>query len=295
MEPPVGAEVAILAAGPRRRGRWLKLLRRDPLTLAGLLIVTLLVAAALVGPLLVRFNPILIDPATRLLPPGPEHLLGTDALGRDILSRIVYGARFSLLVAVLVTAISGLVGLLVGAVAAYAGRWVDEVLMRVTDIFLSFPWLLLAMAVAMAAGPSLWNGMLALSFVWWPGYARVLRSQVLVTKSMGYVEAAKAVGLSSSRILLRHIIPNSLGPYVVLLTVGAGRIILAMASLSFIGLGAQPPMPEWGVMVSDGRRFLFDAWWMVTFPGLAVLLACVGFNLLGDGLRDVLDPTSTDR
>jgi peptide/nickel transport system permease protein len=295
MEPPVGEEVATLAPNPRRRGRWLKLLRRDPLTLAGLLIVTLLVAAALVGPLLVRFNPILIDPATRLLPPGPEHLLGTDALGRDILSRIVYGARLSLLVAVLVTAISGLVGLLVGAVAAYAGRWVDEVLMRVTDIFLSFPWLLLAMAVAMAAGPSLWNGMLALSFVWWPGYARVLRSQVLVTKSMGYVEAAKAVGLSSSRILLRHIIPNSLGPYVVLLTVGAGRIILAMASLSFIGLGAQPPMPEWGVMVSDGRRFLFDAWWMVTFPGLAVLLACVGFNLLGDGLRDVLDPTSTDR
>jgi peptide/nickel transport system permease protein len=295
MEPQVGEEVATLAANPRRRGRWLKLVRRDPLTLAGLLIVTLLVAVALVGPLLVRFNPTLIDPETRLLPPGPQHLLGTDALGRDILSRIVYGARLSLLVAVVVTAISGLVGLLVGAVAAYAGRWVDEVLMRGTDIFLSFPWLLLAMAVAMAAGPSLWNGMLALSFVWWPGYARVLRSQVLVTKSMGYVEAAKAVGLSSSRILLRHIIPNSLGPYVVLLTVGAGRIILAMASLSFIGLGAQPPMPEWGVMVSDGRRFLFDAWWMVTFPGLAVLLACVGFNLLGDGLRDVLDPTSTDR
>jgi peptide/nickel transport system permease protein len=283
-------QLSVLGATPRVRDARVRRLTHDPLSAVGLAAILGLVAAAAVGPFLVRYNPAAISPPAQLLPPSAAHWLGTDQLGRDVLARMLYGARLSLLVAVVVGALSGTVGLLIGGISGYSGRLLDEGLMRVTDVFLSFPWLLLAMAVAMAAGPGLWNGMLALAFVWWPGYARLMRGQVLAMKSREFVDAAAVIGASRRRVLFRHVLPNCLGPYVVLLTIGAGRIILALASLSFLGLGAQPPTPEWGVMVAEGRNYFFEAWWVVTFPGLAILVAVVGFNLTGDALRDVLDP-----
>jgi peptide/nickel transport system permease protein len=288
----IGIAVSVPEAARRAWGVRVRRLTRDPLSVVGLSAVLGLLAVAVVGPLMVRYDPVTISPALQLLPPSTAHWLGTDQLGRDVLARLVYGARLSLLVAIVVSALSGAVGLLIGGTSGYSGRLLDEGLMRVTDVFLSFPWLLLAMAVAMAAGPGLWNGMLALAFVWWPGYARLVRGQVLAIKSREFVDAAAVIGASSQRVLFRHVLPNCLGPYIVLLTIGAGRIILALASLSFLGLGAQPPTPEWGVMVAEGRNYFFEAWWVVTFPGLAILVAVVGFNLVGDALRDVLDPAS---
>jgi peptide/nickel transport system permease protein len=237
-----------------------------------------------------RYNPVQLSPADRLLPPSAAHFFGTDDLGRDVFTRVVFGARLSLTAAVVSSALSSALGLLVGGMAGFAGGAVDETLMRATDVFLAFPWMLLAMAVALAAGPSLWNAMVALALVWWPGYARLVRSQVLVVRSLEYVEAAFALGNSRWRILLKHIVPNIAGPYVTMLTVNVGRLILASASLSFLGLGAQPPAPEWGLMVAQGRTSFLNAWWIVTFPGLAILFASTAFNLLGDAVRDWLDP-----
>jgi peptide/nickel transport system permease protein len=278
---------------PWRHG--LRRLRGDPFSAVGIAIVSFLVLTAIAAPYLAHHDPTRIVPEDRLLPPDAHHLLGTDHLGRDVLTRIVYGARLSLLAAVAVTAISAFVGILIGTVSGYLGGATDEALMRITDVFQSFPWMILAMAVAMAAGPSLWNGLLALSFVWWPDYARLMRGQVLATKTRPFVEAARAVGVPQWRVVRRHVLPNAIGPFIIMLTIGAGRIILAMASLSFLGLGAQPPSPEWGVMVAEGRTYLFDAWWIVAYPGLAVLFAVIGFNLVGDAVRDVLDPTGTVR
>lgn len=265
-------------------------LLRDPLSVFGIAILGVVVLTAVFGPSLTRYEPVGMFASERFLPPSAQYWVGTDHLGRDVFTRIVYGARISLLIAISVSSLSAIIGLIMGGIAGFFGGWVDEALMRVTDIFQSFPWLIFAMAVALVIGPNLVNGMLSLSFIWWPGYARLVRGQVLATKSKEFVQAAHALGATNLRIFLRHVLPNSMGPYIVLLTIGAGRVILATSTLSFIGLGAQPPTPEWGVMVSDGRTLLFDAWWMATFPGLAILITAVGFNLLGDGLRDLLDP-----
>lgn len=267
-------------------------LTRDPLSILGIIMLLIILVVAIIAPFLSPHDPIKLDIDSRFIPPRPGNLFGTDHIGRDVFTRVVYGARLSLLVAVVVSGISAFLGLLIGGTAGYVGGRVDEAIMRITDVFQSFPWLLFAMAVSLVIGPNLWNGMLALSFIWWPGYARLVRGQVLATKSKEFVQAAQAIGARNLRIFFQHVVPNSMGPYIVMLTVGAGRVILATSTLSFVGLGAQPPTPEWGVMISDGRLVLFDAWWIATFPGLALLFTAIAFNLIGDGLRDLLDPTS---
>lgn len=281
-------------ATPRRSNlaRSLHRFAADPLALvgAGLLVFVLLVG--LLGPLIVPYDPIKMIAADRFQAPSAAHWFGTDHLGRDVFVRVASGALLSISAAWQVTILAAVLGLIIGGTSGFLGGYVDEAMMRITDVFQSFPWLLFAMAVAMALGPSMNNGILALSFVWWPGYARLMRGQVLSLKGRDYVHAAHAVGASRPRILIRHILPNALGPYIVLLTVGGGRVILATATLSFVGLGAQPPTPDWGVMVAEGRNRLFDAWWMATFPGLAILCTAVGLNLVGDGLQRFLDPTS---
>lgn len=268
---------------------------RDPLSNVGAAILTVIVVVAIIAPVLTSSDPVKVNYGARFVAPNSDYLFGTDHLGRDIFARVVYGTRLSLLVAVVVSLISGGIGLVLGGLAGYLGGMMDEVIMRITDVFLSFPWLLFAMSIALVLGPNLWNSMIALAFVWWPGYARLVRGQVLMLKSHDFVEAAQSMGSSHFRILFRHILPNSLGPYMVLLTIGAGRVIIATSTLSFIGLGAQPPTPEWGVMIADGRTALFDAWWISTFPGLAILFTTIGFNLVGDGLRDMLDPRMSVR
>ena len=265
-------------------------LLRDPLSVFGMAILVVVVLTAIFGPSLARYEPVGMFPKERFLAPDNQYWMGTDHLGRDVFTRVVYGTRISLLVAIGVSSLSAIIGLILGGVAGFIGGWVDEGLMRITDIFQSFPWLIFAMAIALVIGANLVNTMLSLAFIWWPGYARLVRGQILVTKSKEFVLASHALGASNLRIFLRHLLPNSMGPLIVLLTIGAGRVILATSTLSFIGLGAQRPTPEWGVMVADGRTLLFDAWWICTFPGIAILLTAVGFNLLGDGLRDLLDP-----
>jgi peptide/nickel transport system permease protein len=226
----------------------------------------------------------------RLDPPSNTFPLGLDQLGRDILSRVLYGARLSLVVGLVVVVMSGVLGTTVGVVAGFVGGRVDDILMRVTDIFFAFPALILAMAIAAALGPSLTNTMIAIATVTWPVYARLSRAQALVLRRQEFIEAARAIGLSDARIMVRHLLPNSLSPLIVQASFNMGEAILIAAGLSFIGFGAQPPTPEWGVMVSEGRDYMTTQWWVPTFPALAILIAVTGFNLLGDGLRDLLDP-----
>jgi len=223
-------------------------------------------------------------------PPSARHWFGTDDLGRDIFSRVVAGAKYSLIIAVVILAVAVSVGTIIGAVAGYAGGYVDEILMRVTDMFLAFPALILAIAISASLGPSLRNAVIALAAVYWPWYARLVRAQVLTIRSREFVEAARSSGASDRRVLLRHIMPNSVSPVIIQMTLDIGYAILATSSLSFIGLGAQPPTPEWGRLITDGRNFFRDAWWYITFPGIALSITVLGFNLIGDGLRDYLDP-----
>jgi peptide/nickel transport system permease protein len=226
----------------------------------------------------------------RLQPPSWEHPLGTDQLGRDVLSRLLYGAQISLRVGLTVVLSAGVLGTFVGLIAGYMRGRVDEVLMRVTDVFFAFPPLILAMAIAGALGRSLNNAMIAIAVVTWPVYARLVRGQVLSLREREFVLAAQSVGASTPRILLRHILPNTLSPIFVQASFDMGGAILAAAGLSFIGFGAQPPTPEWGVMISEGRQFISTQFWLSLYPGLAILLTVTAFNLLGDGLRDMLDP-----
>jgi len=219
-----------------------------------------------------------------------QHPLGTDDMGRDILSRIIYGSRISVLIGIIVVLIGAVIGIIVGAVSGYIGGAGDNILMRIADMFLSFPPLILAMAIAAALGPNLRNTIIAIALVRWPVYARLVRSQVLSIKNSQFIEAIRSMGGSDIRILFIHILPNCLSPIIVRATMDLGTVILAAAGLSFIGFGAQPPLPEWGAMVSDGRQYIVSEWWVATFPGLAILMVVVGFNILGDGLRDVLDP-----
>ncbi|HAF71081.1 MAG: Binding-protein-dependent transport systems inner membrane component [Acetothermia bacterium 64_32] len=263
---------------------------RSRLALVGLAIVVALVVVAVFAPWIAPYSPTKINLRERLKPPSVAHPFGTDDAGRDILSRVIYGSRVTLRICVLVVGLTLGIGTLLGLISGYFGGWVDEVLMRVSDVFLAFPALILAMAIAAALGPSLENAIVAMVAIWWPRYARVTRGQVLSIREIDFVAAARAAGASSTRIMLRHILPNCISPVVVQATLDLGEVVLTAATLSFIGFGAQPPTPEWGAMVSVGRNFLRDYWWYTTFPGLAILITVMGFNLLGDAVRDILDP-----
>jgi len=262
----------------------------NPVTLVGVGIVVTLVALAVVGPFVTPGDPFEQQLDQRLEPPSSSHLLGTDQLGRDQFTRMIYGARISLGLAVAVTAVRLLIGTVVGLVAGYVGGRVDGALMRIVDILLAFPGIVLALVIAGILGPSLTNVMVALAVVGWSSYARVVRGSVLSLKEREFVKAARLMGVSRSRIAVRHLLPNVISPVVVLATLDIGGVVLATAGLSFLGLGAQPPTPEWGTMLASGRSYLLDAWWIVNVPGLAVVITVLGFNLLGDGLRDALDP-----
>lgn len=268
--------------------QWLAL-RRNPLGVAGLFIVVALLLIAAFAPLIATHDPIAQVLDDRLHAPSMAHLFGTDALGRDIFSRIVYGARVTLVIVLLVVATVGPLGLVIGASAGYLGGWVDTLLMRVTDVFLAFPRLVLALAFVAALGPGLENAVLAIAFTAWPPYARVARAETLIVRNADYIAAVRLQGASQARIVLRHIIPLCLPSLIVRTTLDMAGIILIAAGLGFLGLGAQPPTPEWGAMISVGREQIFDQWWVATFPGLAICIVALGFNLLGDALRDVLD------
>ena len=263
---------------------------REPAVIAGIIILVCIGGAALFAQWLSPADPLAQDVVAGLHPPSTEHLFGTDRLGRDVLSRMLYGARISLLVGVAVVVIGGGIGTLLGLIAGYAGGWIDEALMRITDIFFAFPGLILAMAIAGALGPSLENALIAISAVTWPVYARLIRGQVLSLKQREFIQAARTLGVPEWRILGWHLLPNTLAPLLVQTTFDMGAAITSVAGLSFIGFGAQPPTPEWGVMVSEGRNYIVTQWWLSTIPALAILFVVGGFNLLGDGLRDALDP-----
>jgi peptide/nickel transport system permease protein len=283
-------EQAAAATTPVRRRGTLRRLIANPLSAAGLALVLFAVAVALAAPLIAPADPIAMMPDLRLQPPNLAHWMGTDDGGRDILSRIIFGTRSSLLTALGILAVASVTGTAIGLAAGYFGGWVDEILMRITDMFLAFPALVLAMGLAATLGPSLFNAMLATAVVWWPWYARLVRGQALHLKQEAFVEAARVSGASALRIAFHHILRNCLTPIIVQMSLDIGYAILTLASLSFIGLGAQPPTPEWGSMVSVGRDYFLDQWWMVTFPGLAIFLAVMAFNLLGDGLQEALSP-----
>jgi peptide/nickel transport system permease protein len=263
---------------------------RQPTIAAGALIFALFLLAAIFAPLISPYDPLAQEVINGLKPPSPEHLLGTDKLGRDIFSRLLHGARISLFVGVAVVSAAGTIGALIGLFAGYLGGWADELMMRVTDVFFAFPALILAMAIAGALGPSLQNTLIAITVVTWPVYARLIRGQVLAVKEREFVLAARTIGASQVQIVLRHVLPNTLAPLLVQGSFDLGSAILSVAGLSFIGFGAQPPTPEWGVMISEGRNYMATQWWLASSPALAMLLVVAGFNLLGDGLRDLLDP-----
>jgi peptide/nickel transport system permease protein len=272
------------------RRRQLAFALRQPAIAAGVVIMVFFVFLAIFAPLLSPTDPLAQNVLNGLKPPSAEHLLGTDKLGRELLSRLLYGARISLFVGVAVVLIASAVGTLLGVLAGYLGGWVDEALMRVTDIFFAFPALILAMAIAGALGPSLQNALIAISAVTWPVYARLLRGQVLALKEREFILAARTIGVPEWQIILRHLLPNMLAPLLVQASFDMGGAITSVAGLSFIGFGAQPPTPEWGVMISEARTYMATAWWLGTFPALSIMLVVGSFNLLGDGLRDLLDP-----
>ena len=271
---------------------WLAL-KANRLAMVGLWIVIILTLLAIFAPLIAPFDPLEGIGGlrgARLVPPSWAHPLGTDDLSRDILSRILYGSRLTLLVVLLVAVIATPIGLAVGTTAGYFGGWVDVVLMRITDIFMAFPRLILALAFASALGPGIENAIIAIAITAWPPYARLARAETLTIRETDYINAARLQGASSVRILWGHITPLCLSSAIVRVTLDMAGIILIAAGLGFLGLGAQPPQPEWGAMIAGGRRFIIDQWWVATMPGLAIFVVALGFNLLGDGLRDVLDP-----
>ena len=268
--------------------------KRYALPMLGAAIVTAWAVVVLLGPAIAPYPPTAVDLTARLQPPSAAHPFGTDDLGRDVFSRVLLGARLSLPIGLAVVLIGGAAGIGIGAVAAYTGGKTEEVLMRTADVVLAFPPLILAMAIAAARGVGVGNAVLSLVLIWWPQYARLSRSLILVQRDQEYVQAARALGHGPSRTLLRHILPNTAGPILTLLTLDVGNAIITFSSLSFLGLGAVPPTPEWGAMVSAGR-LLITQWWVSGMPGLAILSVVLAFNFLGDGLRDWLDPRTRQR
>ncbi len=283
MERRAPAQTTLLRDALRR-------LFRNKLAIIGMALLGFFVFCAIFAPWIAPYDPIAQDITRRREPPSREHPFGLDEVGRDLLSRVIYGARVSLYVGVASVSLAIVAGTLIGAISGYAGGWIDNIIMRIMDIMLAFPSLLLAIAIVAIMGPGLLNMLYAIAFVSIPAYARLVRASILAAKEMDYVLAAKAVGCSSSRILFRHIMPNCLTPIIVQGTLGIATAILDAAGLSFLGLGAQPPTPEWGAMLGQGRGSVFTAPHVVIFPGLAIMLTVLGFNLLGDGLRDALDP-----
>jgi peptide/nickel transport system permease protein len=267
----------------------LRQLRKDKAAILGAFILSLVVLAAVLANVIAPYDPIAIS-EQRFEPPGPAHFLGTDELGRDILSRVIFGARISLLVGLISVGIAASIGVPLGLVSGYYGGVIDNLIMRVLDVMLAFPGILLAIVVVAILGPGLTNAMVAVGIANIPTYARVVRGSTLTEKSKTYVEAARLIGVPTLKTLVRHILPNVMAPVIILSTLGVASAILAAAGLSFVGLGAAPPTPEWGAMLSRGRQYLREEWWVATFPGLAILVTVLGINLLGDGLRDALDP-----
>jgi peptide/nickel transport system permease protein len=263
--------------------------KASPLTVAALTVVTLWVGLAAVAPLLAPYEPLRQDIVGRLGPPSSAHWLGTDALGRDVLSRILYGARISIPVGIAAVILAALLGAVVGGLAGFVGRRLDEVLMRVTDLMLAFPTVILALVITAALGAGIRNAVIAIMVAWWPTYARLVRGLVLAVREREYVQVAFALGASDGRVLLRYVAPNVLSSVVVLATLDVGHAVLTFAALSFLGLGPPPEVPEWGSMIAAGRNYL-DQWWIATFPGLAILTLTIAFNVVGDSLRDFLDP-----
>jgi peptide/nickel transport system permease protein len=297
----VTARVLSLAWLEEREGRrreirrYVRLFARSASSMAGLAIVVLFLIVVAIGPWIAPYPEDArgaVHLERKLQPPSAAHWFGTDEVGTDVYTRVILGARVSLQIGLVITVIAALIGVPLGIVAGYLGGALGELIMRVTDVFLSVPALILALAVVGALGPGIVNAMLALALVWWPGYVRLVQGKTLALKQETYVEAARAVGTGRLRIVFVHILPNCVSPIVVKASMDMGMAILAAASLGFIGLGAQPPYPEWGAMISHGRNYLPTWWWYSAFPGLAIYLTVLGFNLLGDGLRDLLDPKS---
>ena len=274
----------------RRRRRAPSRLLRDPSFLTGALITLVIGAIAVAPGLFTSEDPLRVDGTRRLVAPGAAHPFGTDELGRDMFSRVLHGARLSVSAGLFAVLLATTLGGVLGAIAGYLGGTLDEVIMRVADIFLGFPALVMAMAIVAAMGPNLMNALIAFSIVWWPQYTRLVRVSVVMAKEQVYVEAARAAGAPEARIMLRHVAPNILSPVIIKVTLDVGTAILLTAALSFLGLGAQPPTPEWGSMITTGRSYMLEYWWYPTFPGVAIFLTALGFNLLGDGVRDFLDP-----
>ncbi len=289
--PPLQAtDTASHPARMREVQKFARRFLRNPLGVAGLAILLLLVLAAALAPLLAGHDPYLPDLAGRLAPPGATHWFGTDELGRDIFTRILYGARLTLLIVGLVVVTSAPLGLVIGAAAGTAGGFADAAFMRLTDVFLAVPKLMLALAFVAALGPGIVNAALAITLTSWPPYARLARAEALVVRDSDYVNAIRLAGGSELRIIFLHVIPMCISSVIVRMTLDMAGIILTAAGLGFIGLGAQPPLPEWGAMISTGRKFIFDQWWVATIPGCAIFIVSLGFNLLGDAMRDLLDP-----
>ena len=272
--------------------RLLRFLLRNPMTFAGLIVVSTLILVAVFAPWIAGQDPLLQNLAGALQAPSSVHWFGTDEYGRDVFARLVYGSRITLYIVLLVTVIVGPIGLLVGTVSGYFGGWVDSLFMRITDIFISFPSLVLALAFIAALGPGLEHAVIAIALTAWPPIARLARAETLPLRNADFVVAVQLQGASSTRVILRHIIPMCLSSVIIRLTMNMASIILTAAALGFLGLGAQAPLPEWGAMISTGRRYMLESWWLVAAPGAAIMLVSLAFNLLGDGLRDVLDPRS---
>jgi len=277
-----------------RRFRYtVRVILRDPLAFFSVLVIIVLIVLALFGPWIAPYpeqGKGRTNVPERFDPPSAKYWLGADQLGRDVLSRIIIGSSIALQVPMIVVILAVAVGAPLGALAGYAGGWLDNLIMRLTDLFLAFPSLLLAVAIVAALGPGLTNAMLAIAISWWPWYTRLVRGVTLSLRERYFVEAARSIGVPDRTIILRHILPNCVTPILVQATVDFGTVILAEGSLAFIGLGTQPPAPDWGLMVSQGRSYILDQWWISTFPGLAIFISVLAFNLLGDTLRDILDP-----
>lgn len=291
-ELPVGAGHDAGVAGPSRWALTLDFMQRNKLFVLGMALFSIILFMAIFAPWIVPYDPAGINFKDKLVAPGWAHWMGTDELGRDIFSRVVYGARTSLIIGINVIAISMAIGVPIGVMAGYFGGRIDMLLMRITDVFLAFPPLLLPIAITAALGPSLVNAMIALAISWFPWYARIMRGAVMSIRNNLYISAAKTMGIGRIKILVRHVLPNSWTPALVQASMDFGYTILAAASLSFIGIGAKPPTIEWGLMVSLSRSKFLDYWWTAAFPGLAIFITVLAVNLIGDGLRDILDPKS---
>jgi peptide/nickel transport system permease protein len=270
--------------------RMIRLLMRNPLAVIGAVILLTLIFAAVFAPWIAPHSPLGQNLSQRLLPPSSTHWMGTDELGRDIFSRVIYGARITLMIVALVAVIAAPLGLLIGAVSGYFGGWTDKVLMGVTDVFLSMPKLILALAFVAALGPGIENAIIAIAITSWPAYARIARAETLTFRNAEFISAMRLLGASHARIITGHVLPLCTSSMIVRVTLDMAGIILTAAGLGFLGLGAQPPLPEWGAMISRGRAFILDQWWVATMPGFAIIVVSLGFCFLGDGLRDVLDP-----